>query len=173
LEADNEHDRVAHWVDRLDDISLKASALCCAVIAAMVTIGIIARAYGYALMFSDEYSSYLMAACAFFALPIVTSRREHLVADFLFNWFSPAWQARLRLLADIALLAFILTLFAVAVRVVWVSFEDGLRSQGLMSTPMWVPQSAMLIGLLLASLSAGCQVLAAIRALRQPVSEAT
>ncbi len=151
------------WPACLDALALRVSAICCGVIAVMVTGGIIGRGFGYPLMFADEYSSYLMAACAFLALPAVTSSGEHLVADFLLTRFGAAGQVRLRMLADAVLLVFVLSLLAVAVRVVWVSFEDGLRSQGLMSTPLWVPQSAMLVGLLLCSVSATVRFAGAIR----------
>ena len=72
--------------------SLNASIVVCALSAAMMTTAIISRAFGYLLVFVDEYSSYLMTACALFALRTVTSRREHLLSDFLFTKCNALWQ---------------------------------------------------------------------------------
>lgn len=156
---------VAAWLDR---IPLALAGAACALIVVMVTCDIVTRSAGYSLLFANEYGEYLMAAGVFLALPAVTLAREHLAAEFLVVMCGPRTRTLLRLLSDVVLFAYALALFGVALRVVWVSYTHGLRSQGLMMTPLFVPQTAMLLGLLLLVLCAGLQAAIAIRAAARP-----
>src|SRR3990170_4507580 len=156
-------DRISAVAATLNRIPLAAAGIACTAIVVMVTCGIITRSAGYSLLFASEYSEYLMAASVFLALPAVTLARQHLAADFLVQMCGPRTKSLLLLLSDIVLFVYALALFGIAVRVVWVSYTQGLRSQGLMMSPLFVPQTAMLIGLLLLVLAAGLQAALAVR----------
>lgn len=161
-------DRLAAVAASLDRIPLTVAGAACGLIVIMVTCGIVTRSAGYSLLFANEYGEYLMAACVFLALPAVTRAREHLAAEFLVVVCGPRMKTLLRLLSDVTLFVYSLALFGIAVRVVWVSYTQVLRSQGLMTTPLFVPQTAMLIGLLLLAASAGLQATITIRAAARP-----
>ncbi len=156
--------RVLSW---LEQASLYFAALALAAITVMVTAAIVTRTFGLPLHFADEYGAYLMAASVFLALPAITAHREHLAAEFLVAMCGPRGKARLRVLSDLALLLFSLVLLAVGTRMTWVSYAQGLRSQGLMITPLYIPQAAMVAGFLLLVLSAALQVAVSIRNLRR------
>lgn len=156
---------VGAWLDRIP-LALAGAAL--ALIVVMVTSDIITRSAGYSLLFANEYGEYLMAASVFLALPAVTLARAHLAAEFLVVRCGPRTRTLLRLLSDIVLFVYALALFGIALRMVWVSYAQGLRSQGLMMTPLFVPQTAMLLGLLLFVLCAGLQAAIAIRGAARP-----
>lgn len=160
--------RISAVAAYLNRVPLAAAAIACMAIVVMVTCGIITRSAGYSLLFANEYSEYLMAASVFLALPAVTLARKHLAADFLVHMCGPRTRSLLLLLSDIVLFVYALALFGIAVRVVWVSYAQSLRSQGLMMTPLFVPQTAMLLGLLLLVLAAGLQAAIAVRDAARP-----
>lgn len=156
--------RVLAW---LEWAFLWIAALALAGITLMVMAAIVTRTFGFPLHFANEYGEYLMAASVFLALPAITARREHLAAEFLVVLCGPRGRARLRLLADVVLMLFSIGLLALTARMAWVSYAQELRSQGLMSTPMYIPQAAMVAGCLLLLMSATLQVTISFGRLRR------
>lgn len=136
--------RMTHWLDRM---SLIAAGVAACSIVVMVTTGVIMRALGQPLLFADEYSGFLMAAMVFLALPAVTRDRTHISAEFLVTLATPRMRWALGILADVLLLFYTVALLWLSARLNLESYEAGLRSQGLMSTPIFIPQIAMVIGL--------------------------
>jgi TRAP-type C4-dicarboxylate transport system permease small subunit len=126
---------------------------------------IAARLLGSSITFVAEASGFLMAALTFLALPEVTRRREHLVADF----FVARMGRRSRHLVE-AVLAPLATALCVAgmTFLMWglarVSWLDGVRSEGPSRLPLVIPQAVVLVGLAAMLLRLVVQVVRGLRA---------
>lgn len=109
---------------------------------------ILLRLLGSSLPFVSETTGFLMAAVTFLALPEVTRRHEHLTADFFLALMPP----RLRALVDGVLSPLAFAVYAVLlIWLMWMlaegSWTDGVRSEGITRTPLWIPQGLILVGL--------------------------
>nr|WP_269751239.1 TRAP transporter small permease [Acuticoccus mangrovi] len=131
---------------------------------------IILRLAGGSLPFVSETTGFLMAALTFLALPEVTRRREHLTADFVVLMMSESLRRKIELLISPAVsavyvAALIYTLWGLA----YTSWLDGVRSEGITRTPLWIPQAVLLFGLAMMLLRLLVALVRAIR--RWPVVE--
>lgn len=120
---------------------------------------IVLRLIGSSLPFVSETTGFLMAAVTFLALPEVTRRHEHLTADFFLALMSP----RLRALIDGVLSPLAFAIYAVMlIWLMWMlaegSWTDGVRSEGITRTPLWIPQGLILIGLVITLLRLVLQI---------------
>ena len=109
---------------------------------------IVMRLGGGSLPFVSETTGFLMAALTFLALPEVTRQRTHLTADFVVLMMSEAMRRRVELvvapaLSAVYVAALIYTLWGLASD----SWLDGVRSEGITRTPLWIPQGILLFGL--------------------------
>lgn len=125
---------------------------------------ITARLLGSSVTFVAEASGFLMAALTFLALPEVTRRREHLVADFFVARMGP----RARHLVE-AVLAPLATALCVAgmTFLMWGlardSWLDGVRSEGPSRLPLILPQAVVLVGLVAMLLRLVAQIVHGVR----------
>ncbi len=124
---------------------------------------ILLRALGSSLPFVSETTGFLMAAVTFLALPEVTRRHEHLTADFFLALMPP----RLRTFIEGVLSPLAFALYACGlIWLMWMlaegSWTDGVRSEGITRTPLWIPQGLILLGLATVLMRLVIQLLAAL-----------
>lgn len=130
-------------------------ALCLA-----TTYEILARKlFGLSLQGINEVGAYMLAISSAWGFSIALLQRAHSRVDFLFPRFPPALQALLNLLTAFALAG----IAAFAAWQGWGVLADTLRWQATantpLQTPMWIPQSLWLVGLVIFSgVSAACAV---------------
>jgi TRAP-type C4-dicarboxylate transport system permease small subunit len=85
----------------------------------------------------------------FFAVPIVTHDETHIRADFFDAFFPARMRAVIRLFfTDPLFVIYAGILLFVACQMTWNGFQSGERTQNLLRTPLWIPQLAMILGLL-------------------------
>lgn len=122
-------------------------ALCLA-----TTYEILARKFfGLSLQGINEIGAYMLAISSTWGFSIALLQRAHSRVDFLFPRFPPALQALLNLLSALALAG----IAAFAAWQGWGVLADTLRWQATantpLQTPMWIPQSLWLVGLVIFS----------------------
>ena len=117
-----------------------------ALVAVIIVAHIVARIFGSYLPAADEFASWALAATFFLALPDTLFKGMHIRVTLLLQHV-PHRFARL---LDIASTAFAFGLFA---WVAWYicdytyeSYTYDVRSQGILPTPLWIPQIAMVYG---------------------------
>lgn len=138
-------------------------ALCLA-----TTYEILARKlFGLSLQGINEVGAYMLAISSAWGFSIALLQRAHSRVDFLFPRFPPALQALLNLITALALAG----IAAFAAWQGWAVLADTLRWQATantpLQTPMWIPQSLWLVGLVIFSaVSAACAVHALLLFLR-------
>jgi TRAP-type C4-dicarboxylate transport system permease small subunit len=140
---------VRRFLDRLYSASGAFAALCLAGICVLMLVNAVAREFGYLIRGADDYTSWLCAASAFFALGH-TFRHGELVRVAL---FIDLLKPRARRAAEIATLV-IASLFvgymAWAVsKFVYESWKYKEVAQGLVKIPIWIPQLCFVLGVLI------------------------
>lgn len=107
------------------------------------------RPFGIGIVFVNELQGFLMVAVVFLALGDITTRREHMVADF----FTSLLPERTRSLFDVAFnviasLAYVAMLIWVIGALAYASYQDAVRSEGILRVPLVLPQLLIAIGLI-------------------------
>ncbi|MGE0150971.1 MAG: TRAP transporter small permease subunit [Reyranellaceae bacterium] len=132
-------DRFLYWI----------SALIVLVITAFVVFDVVVAQFKLPTYLSNEIGPFLMAAMVFFAVPIVTHDETHIRADFFDAFFPARARAIIRLfLTDPLFVLYAGVLLFIACQLTWYGYQSGERTQNLLRTPLWIPQLAMILGLL-------------------------
>lgn len=132
-------DRFLYWV----------SAVIVLVLTAFVVLDVILAQFKLPTYLSNEIGPFLMAAIVFFAVPIVTYDETHIRADFFDAFFPLKMRAMLRVFfTDPLFIVYAGVLLVVACQMTWNGYITGERTQNLLRTPLWIPQLAMILGLL-------------------------
>jgi TRAP-type C4-dicarboxylate transport system permease small subunit len=147
-------------VDRLSGFFAQISAFLLWGIFVLISAEVIARnAFNTSIHFSWDYAGYLMGAVFMLAAPEALHRGAHVRVTALRNLFAP----RIRRLLDLAAcLVGLLILAALAWALgsmTWFSVVRGTTSATISLTPLWIPQSVMTLGCVLACLQMLAQLL--------------
>ena len=139
--------RSNRWLlDGLYRLSGVTAALCLVLILFLIAVQMLARWTGEVFPGAPDYAGYAMAAASFLAFASALNRSAHIRVSVLLNAVGP----RLRRLIDIwcftigAAVAWYFVYYAF--RFVHFSWKFNDISQGQDKTPLWIPQSLMLIG---------------------------
>jgi TRAP-type C4-dicarboxylate transport system permease small subunit len=128
------------------------ATLCQAAIAIMlVVIGtdILTRAlFNYSFEVSDELGGYMLVLITFVSLPVCQIDDAFHHVEFVQARLSPLGRATSRLVFDLVSLAAGLLLLWQMVRLQISSWHSGDTAPTYLATPLWLPRSVMLIGIL-------------------------
>lgn len=133
------------------------TVICAAAIIAMgavvITEIVTRNLLGFSFEMSDELGGYIIVGIAFISLPVCQVYRSYHHVQFVQNRLSPRLQAASHLLFDILSLLFCLIVLWQLTIFVMASYRSGDQASTLLATPLWIPQAAMPIGLLAATVS--------------------
>lgn len=135
-----------NWMERAAFWVAMAS---CILLTGFTLAEIAARVVGVQFYIAGEFNGMLMAWLIFFALPVVTKARQHLVVDFFLGMMSPrvrqviGWIGALLMVIYVAALLYFCTKLALA------SWKNNVRSIGMLRTLVVYPQAGMVLGLTL------------------------
>ncbi|MBE0529972.1 MAG: TRAP transporter small permease [Rhodospirillales bacterium] len=136
-------------VDAVYRSSAMLAGLFLVLIAALVIAQIVARLFGVIVPSAENFSSYCMVASSFLALAYTLRINGHVRVSLLTSRFS----GRFRILAEIPALAISSGLcgyfLVYAIDLAWQSYVLDDYDTGLIPTPLWIPQMAIVIGLAL------------------------
>jgi TRAP-type C4-dicarboxylate transport system permease small subunit len=119
-----------------------------AMIALLVLImaNILGRWLGFYLRGADAYAGYAMAAASFFALAYALGHGDHIRVTLFLQKLRPGAR-RVAELWCYAVASLLSALFAYhSIKMAWWSYSFNDISQSNDATPLWIPQSAMAIG---------------------------
>jgi TRAP-type C4-dicarboxylate transport system permease small subunit len=122
------------------------AALCLVAILVLIVIQMLARWTGEVFPGGPEYAGYAMAAASFLAFAHALNRGAHIRVTLLASALGPRGQRILDIwcFAVGTLLAWTFVWFAV--RFVYQSWRFNFVSQGPDATPLFIPQTVMLVG---------------------------
>ena len=139
-----------HGLRRLENVLNDLAAAAIAVTTVLVVYDVGLATLRLPTYISTEFGPFLMAAIVFFALPLVTRTGQHIRADFLEKPLGARTWAILNVFASgVLFVLYAAVLLGVAAHLTYGSFMAGERTQGVLRTPLWIPQLGMTFGLLL------------------------
>ncbi len=136
-------------LERLEATALVIGGLSCGLLTILTVLEIGLRPLNVRFHLAGEVSGFLMAWLIFFTLPTVSRSRQHIAADFLVSRFPPAIRRGFERVGDVAALLYVTALVYICGELTMASLTDNLRSQGILRTPIAIPQIGMMLGLIL------------------------
>jgi len=113
----------------------------------LISWDVIARyVFNSPLLFSDEVSGYLLVYICFFGAAGTLKEKRHVNVDILVNRLKTLNRKRLELVTYFLSLGFLLIFLWHAFVMVYRSYVRGVRMPSILLTPIWIPQSLLLIG---------------------------
>ena len=134
---------VSNWAVWIAGLSL----LLCAI---MVTVDVLFRKFfSMTMSGSDEVSGYVFAASTTWAYSYCLLNRSNVRIDVLYNFLPIRIRAILDMVGIALLLVYMAYLTRKAFDVFWTSYTGNSVSNTTLLTPLWIPQLAWFLGLLL------------------------
>lgn len=117
-------------------------------IMALVVVDVTLRAlFSSSLLFVDEVCGYLLVATAYFAYAEALKRDAHVRVDMLFMLLPDRVKARIDLAFAVASIAAVGTVGWASTVMVMRAYERNVLVPGVLLTPVWIPQLAVIVGL--------------------------
>jgi len=140
-------------LDALYLISGVGAALCLIVILALIVIQMLARWTGEVFPGAPDYAGYAMAAASFLAFASALNRGAHIRVSILLNAVPNGLRRWLELWCFGVGTAIMWYFVWYAQKFVYWSWKFNEISQGQDRTPLWIPQSLMLIGAIILAIA--------------------
>ena len=137
-----------------------------ALLASLATIAysvVLRYVFGTPVAWTDELVGYLLVASVMLAAADALFGDEHIAVDIVTERLGPRGKRLTLLIGLAAVAATALLLLVEGIGMVQFSRQVGLRSNGYLALPMWMPQSLVPIGALLLLLAAVVSFVAAWR----------
>ncbi|MGN6829597.1 TRAP transporter small permease [Paucibacter sp. M5-1] len=139
-------------LDRLSKASGAASAVALAAIGLVIAAQIVARLLGHQIPAADDFAAWAMAASAFLALPYAMRHGDHIRVTLVLQFLPKRWERGYELLASALGVALAVWAAWHTLQFVYGSWQYEEVAQGMLRVPLWIPQLAMAIGMLLLAL---------------------
>jgi TRAP-type C4-dicarboxylate transport system permease small subunit len=139
--------RVADVLDWIDQLGAYLAALALSVMSGIVVLEVLLRFFlTQSTLIADEIAAYMLAAMSFCALGYALRTEAHLRIQLVFERLSPALRRRFEI-AFVLIGIGSMTVFTWWLyRMVVQSFVLKVDSQSQIETPLWIPQSALVLG---------------------------
>lgn len=133
--------RIVRWEQALIEVLVVAMAL-------LICVEVVCRSmFGFSLMFTDEVAGYLLVALVFLGMPVALANGALFRVEFVLARLSPRPRAWLELVFNLLSLAVTLILVRELWRLVADSWTRGVRAPTVLATPLYIPQSLMVLGM--------------------------
>lgn len=126
---------------------------------------IAARPLGIQVYVGGEYNGMLMGWLIFFALPVVTRARQHLIVDFFHAMLGARGRALVNWIGALLMVVYVAALLYFCAKLTLQSWNNNIRTQGILRTPVVWPQLGMVLGLFLMWVSSVVQLVGETRGL--------
>lgn len=125
------------------------------VVLAVTTVGVFSRyVLSRPILGVDEGTGFLVVAIVMLGAAEALRRGDHIRIDLVLDAAGPRLRRLMELWSYTAVLAFAVLLFRTAWHTVTFSHSFGAYSDGYLAVPLWIPQSALLVGAFLLALQA-------------------
>ncbi|WP_373635714.1 TRAP transporter small permease [Yoonia sp. SS1-5] len=144
---------VRRTLDGMYTVSGVLAGLCLIAILCLIIIQMLARWTGEVFPGAPDYAGYAMAAASFLAFANALNKGSHIRVSIVLNAVGP----RARLWLEIwcfaigAATAWYVSYYSYRMLGFAIKFND--VSQGQDATPLWIPQSAMLVGMIILAIA--------------------
>ncbi len=140
------------WLDRLATICGGFAALFLCMIAVIIVAQIISRLMGMHIPAADDFAAWSMAASVFLGLPYAMLHGDHIRVTLILQAIPKKWHKAYELMATV--IAIVISIWGTwhITQFVYESYVYKQLAQGMVKMPLWIPQLAMPIGLILFTL---------------------
>ena len=137
---------------------------CLLAMVAVILVEVVTRSlFHFSFEVVDEVGGYLTVAVSFLALAPAQARKAFHNVALVQNRISQRAQAASLAFFHLLSLVFCLTVTGAMVRFVYRSWEQGDVASTVMRTPLWIPQSIMVVGMGVLCLVLAAELMAAVR----------
>lgn len=158
---------VIRAIDRISDVAGWIAALALVVMTGIVVFEVVSRyVFNEPTTWVTEIGTYLFVAIVFLGLAAAQRANAHIQVEILVDAVSPEWRRRLELVTHWLALLFVVFCAWHTARFTFLEYVHGARDWGLLSTPQWLPQLPMTLGLVLFAAA----ILSDIHRLRPPAT---
>lgn len=143
-------EKILQWAKKISESATLISSLAMLLIVLLILLEVFVRSFfDTSTMITDEYSAYLYVVLVFFGLGYTLATEGHIRVKILLSRLNERSQALMDLCATVMALG--LTGFALkfSVSLVWEAYVLRMVSETPAQTPMWIPQTAIPLGLAL------------------------
>ena len=133
----------------IDFVVLLSAVVAAAIFVAMtvlIALEVVLRAFRYSMLFTDEYSGYMVLAIMALGVPYAREKNALLTVDFFYERLPEKAQRALQIVYNLVALAVCGMLTYYLTAFTYASYERNLFSSTPMMTKLWIPQLAMPIG---------------------------
>jgi TRAP-type C4-dicarboxylate transport system permease small subunit len=121
--------------------------------ALMVFSGIVARYLGRPLTFTDEYAGYLIVGVTYLGITWAYVTGRIVSVDFLVKRLPPVIRHYVLITWEGLALAYIAVLAYETIRTAHFQFVNDIRATSMTRTPLWIPDLAIILGLIFLGIS--------------------
>lgn len=125
------------------------AAVLLALIGALTLAEIIGRSVGYLMPLGTEFGGFTMAASIFLGLGWTLRNGGHIRVNLIIRHFSGRGRWVIEFWCLIFAAGAVLAMTWGTGQMIWNSYRFGAMATGLVAVPLWIPQSAMLLGVVL------------------------
>lgn len=141
------------WLDGLHAAGAVSAGVLLVLIALLTLVPIVARLLGLPAHSWDEVATFCMAGAAFMGLACTWRAGAHVRMELVVNRLPGRWRQAAEVAALAVALVAALAFTWHAAAFAWLSYTLNDVSQGLLPIALWIPQSTMVLGLVLLSLA--------------------
>jgi TRAP-type C4-dicarboxylate transport system permease small subunit len=139
--------RLSQFIERLSQIGGWIAAAAVLGILGLVGFEIVARSFlGFSTQVSDEFSGYLNVAAIYFGLAYALKEGAYVRVEPVYRLFRGPWAIAVRWLIVVASLAYMAVTTVYFFHYTVSNFRDGIVSTSFSQAPLWIPQTAIVIG---------------------------
>lgn len=140
-------------------LGLRIAQLAIVCMMALITCDVIARnVFRTSLLISDEVSGYLLVVMTFFGIAYSLRTGSLLRIEFILLALPKRLRAIVDVVFDVAALIVCLLLLRAMVRFTWITWEREAIAPTLIETPLWIPQLAMPLGMVILVIGFGLEL---------------
>ncbi|WP_417271904.1 TRAP transporter small permease subunit [Celeribacter halophilus] len=155
--------RYERFVDRVTSLSAYAAMLCVVLMVGHILLEIVLRnLFSRSTFVLEEFVGYATAAAAFFGLGAALRDGELIRVGLLMEALGPIPKRFIEGICALLGLTTISFLCWFLIRTVMRSWERGTTSTSILETPLWIPQSLVVIGLVCFGLQLSIHLLQAV-----------
>ena len=139
---------LARGIERLSTFLAWVAAAGVFLMMALVVVDVALRTFfSSSLLLADEVCGYLLVLVAYLAYAEALKRDAHVRVDMVFNLLSERVRARIDVVFCVISVMAVLVVAWASVVMVYRAYTRGVTVPGILLTPVWIPQLAIVIGL--------------------------
>lgn len=137
----------ASTIEKISDWMAKAGAVILGLMTVLILVEIFLwNAFSATTLIADEYSAYGLAAIIFMAAGYCLKEQGHIRITLVLSFLSPRLQRTITFVSTVISTVFMGYLFCYLWKMMSAAHRYGSTSGTLTETPLWIPQTIMLVG---------------------------